>query len=320
MNQTQLSFSNNDAVRMPNSMASMPSRAGRQMPRKDYAQMHSGGRVAQTRGRSASPSFTTRHAPARQRSPLPSSSDTSQDPIEPSDSISQTSQRVPDIMKRTWEKKPRTGVRNTFSDVYEYFETVNTDGVWYKPKDMQQKTSYPNKIRLCLLCAEEGKEWESTDKARYGTTTNLWYHLKKFHQVYPPGQEPVSDTQSQTTLTSQGFISHGGGPTSDIPLEQAIIEWMVDTQQPFDVVENAKWKQMWKVAMRLAGKSGECPIKSRQVARSRIQDDFNKCQYTIFKELGTAETVSFSLDVWKAPNGKYIFGIIVHWTARMGNT
>jgi len=117
MNQTQLSFSNNDAVRMPNSMASMPSRAGRQMPRKDYAQMHNGGRVAQTRGRSASPSFTTRHAPARQRSPLPSSSDTSQDPIEPSDSISQTSQRVPDIMKRTWEKKPRTGVRNTFSDV-----------------------------------------------------------------------------------------------------------------------------------------------------------------------------------------------------------
>lgn len=162
------------------------------------------------------------------------------------------------------------------------------------------------------MCAEEGKEWASTDKARYGATTNLWCHLRKLHQVYPPGQEPVSDTQSQTTLTSQGFTSHGGASLPDMPLEQAIIEWMVDTQQPFDVVENAKWKQMWKVAMRLAGKSGECPIKSRQVARSRIQDDFNKCQYAIYKELGIAETVSFSLDVWKALNGKYIFGIIVH--------
>jgi len=28
----------------------------------------------------------------------------------------------------------------------------------------------------------------------------------------------------------------------------------------------------------------------------------------------SSETVAFSLDVWKAPNGKYIFGIIVHWT------
>src|SRR6202008_2388359 len=152
----------------------------------------------------------------------------------------------------------------------------------------------------------------------YGTTTNLWYHLKKFHQVYPSGQEPISDTQSQTTLTSQGFISHGRPFMSDIPLEQAITEWIVDTQQPFNVVENKKWKQMWKVAMQSAivGKTRECPIKSQQVARSRIQDEFTKCQYTIYKELGIAETVSFSLDVWKAPNSKYIFGIIVHWTTK----
>jgi hypothetical protein len=34
----------------------------------------------------------------------------------------------------------------------------------------------------------------------------------------------------------------------------------------------------------------------------------------IYKELESSETVSFSLDVWKAPNGKYIFAIIVHWT------
>ena len=43
---------------------------------------------------------------------------------------------------------------------------------------------------------------------------------------------------------------------------------------------------MWKVAMRLAGKLGECPIRSQQVARSRIQDNFNKCQYRIYSELG----------------------------------
>jgi hypothetical protein len=99
-------------------------------------------------------------------------------------------------------------------------------------------------------------------------------------------------------------------------LEQAIIEWMVDTQQPFDIVDNKKWKEMWKVALRSENKYRECPIKSRQVARSRIQDEFHKNQYAVYTELKGAETVAFSLDVWKAPNGKYIFAIIVHWTTK----
>jgi hypothetical protein len=185
MTQARLSFSNDNAARMLNPAASVPSRVARQLPRKDYAQMHNGrpapaASQKRTRGRSASP--TNHRAPTRQRSPLPIPS---HDTIEPPDSSSQASQRVPDIMKKTWKRMPRTGLRSAFSDVYEYFETV-TEDVWYKPKDIQQKTPYPNKLRLCLLCAEDGKEWESTDKARYGTTTNLWYHLKKFHQVYPP--------------------------------------------------------------------------------------------------------------------------------------
>jgi hypothetical protein len=99
-----------------------------------------------------------------------------------------------------------------------------------------------------------------------------------------------------------------------MPVEQAIIEWVVDTQQPFDVVENKKWKQMWKVALRSADKYRECSIKSRQVVKSRTQEEFNKNQYAVYKELGNAETISFSLDVWKTPNGKYIFAIIVHRT------
>ncbi len=268
MNQTQLAFSNGMA-QMPT-----PSRSARQLPRQNYANMHNGRPApadaprpalqTRTRGRSASPLPTNHHTPARQRSPI---SPSSQETLEPSDSISQTSQRVPDIMKKSWKKKPRTGIRSTFSDVYEYFETVSIDNdIWYKKKDTQSKTPYPNKERLCLVCQEDGKDWGSTDKSREGSSSNLWKHLKKYHKIYPPGQEPVSDTQSQTTLTSQGFSLHGGPPPPDMSLEQAIIEWIVDSQQPFDVVEGRKWKQMWKVAMKSAGKSGECPIKSPQVA------------------------------------------------------
>ena len=113
-------------------------------------------------------------------------------------------------MKKTWRKKPHTRIHKNFSDVYDYFKIVNEEGVQYKLKDIGQKTLYLNKTRLCLLCAEEGKEWEPTNKARYGVTTNLQYHLKKFHRIYPPGQEPVSETWSQLTLTSQSFSSYSG--------------------------------------------------------------------------------------------------------------
>src|SRR5947208_16958226 len=68
---------------------------------------------------------------------------------------------------------------------------------------------------------------------------------------------------------------------------------------------------MWNIA--LNGKL--CPIRTQQVAHSRIEDEYNRSQYLIYGKLDlTAETVLFSLDVWKAPNGKYIFTIIVHWT------
>ena len=126
MTQARPLFSNDDAARLLNRVALTPSRIGRNLARKDYAQMHNGRSTAQTRGRSASPSPTNRPAPARARSPLPSSSP-SKTTIEPSDSISQASQRVPDIITKTWKKKPRAGIRGTFSNVYNYFETVTVD-------------------------------------------------------------------------------------------------------------------------------------------------------------------------------------------------
>ena len=48
----------------------------------------------------------TEHDPAISTPPSP------QDTIEPSDSISQASQRVPDIMEKRWIRKPRTGIRS----------------------------------------------------------------------------------------------------------------------------------------------------------------------------------------------------------------
>src|SRR5438046_2783472 len=113
MHQCELAFSSeNEIVRMLNASAFTPSRRGRQnVIRRDYAQVHNTGLVPLAQGRSSSPSSATHH-PIRERSPIPSSS--SQETLAPSDSISQISQQVPNILKKTWIKKPRTGPRGDY--------------------------------------------------------------------------------------------------------------------------------------------------------------------------------------------------------------
>ena len=61
----------------------------------------------------------------------------------------------------------------------------------------------------------------------------------------------------------------------------------------------------------------DCPKQTlpNQTLHRRIEKEFSKCQFLMYKELkASAETVSFSLDVWKAPNRKYILAVICHWT------
>jgi hypothetical protein len=179
------------------------------------------------RSRSASPAPTNRR-PDRERSPVPS---TSQETITPSDSVSNISRRIPDIIYKTWEKQPRTGARTKWSPIYEYYESINLVGeVYYKREDKAKKTPYEDVLRICTHCQEKGKTTQSTDSSRFGSTSNLWTHLKTAHKIYPDGKSaPTSDT-SQTTLDSHGVTSKKGTePATTMTLDKAIIEWIIDT-------------------------------------------------------------------------------------------
>jgi hypothetical protein len=229
--------------------------------------------------------------------------------ITPPEPTSNTPHRIPDIMKKTWEKPSRSGARTRWSPVYEHYENIDLVGeVYYKREDKARKTPYGDVLRICTHCQDEGKTTESTDSSRSGSTSNLWTHLKTAHKIYPDGKStPVSDI-SQPTLNCFGVTSKKGANLTT--LDEAIIEWIIDTQQPFDIVDNEKWKLMWKIAL-----DKPCPINSHQTLHRRIEKEFSKCQFLMYKELNaSAETVSFSLDVWKAPNRKYILAVICHWT------
>jgi hypothetical protein len=55
--------------------------------------------------------------------------------ITPSESASNTSRRILDIMKETWKKKSRIGPGTRWSPVYEHYENVDLVGeVYSRPK------------------------------------------------------------------------------------------------------------------------------------------------------------------------------------------
>jgi hypothetical protein len=237
---------------------------------RNYPQMNNPWqRAERARSRSASPAPANRR-PNRERSPQAS---ISQETITPSESASNISRRIPDIIKKTWERKARTGARPKWSVVYQYYENIELGEIWYKKLDFSERTPYEDFNRICLECAAKGKTTQSTDQSRQGSTSNLWTHLRVAHGIYPNGKSAPPSNTSQTTLDSQGFTSHKGvNPTAGMTLDEAIIEWIVDTQQPFDTVDNEKWKQMWQIAL-----NGPCPINSHQTLRRRIEQEFSKC-------------------------------------------
>jgi hypothetical protein len=150
MTQARLSFSNDDAARTLDVAPSVPSRAGRQLPRKDYAQMHSGGPAPAASqkcpcGRSGFSLPTNRRAPTRQRSLLTPSS---QDAIELLDSISQVTTGSW-YNEKTWKKKPRR-VRSAFRSKYLSRVGCSISDIWFKSICRSVlRVSNLNKILVC---------------------------------------------------------------------------------------------------------------------------------------------------------------------------
>jgi hypothetical protein len=97
--------------------------------------------------------------------------------------------------------------------------------------------------RLCQLIAPEMAQSQ---------ISNLWTHLKTHHKIYPDGRGPPVPNASQTTLNFYGITYLGDAdPIVNLTLDEAIIQWIIDTQQPFDIVDNEKWKRMWKITFNI---------------------------------------------------------------------
>ncbi|KAJ5981346.1 hypothetical protein N7522_013767 [Penicillium canescens] len=281
-------------------MASSPNpfvRKTRGLPRRDYNALNNGtpsllpepweGNIREIESPcSPAPSEFTggeEASPSVRSLPIPRSSPA---PLDPTLSGLTSSQSSPPPYKRRKAK-------SYSSWTLEHFWITELDNTW------RRKGGPPKKDRL-LVCRQ--CSWSSRDSARYGSTSNLLAHLQAKHRIRS-GSDITSSSTIGTTLDS--FLT----PAKErAGLEQMLIQWVVQTRQPFTVVEHPAFRALFEATGAIL------PIKTADTLFNRIKEEFRKNRTCVKEELASSSrTLALSLDVWTSENQIAIMGIIGHW-------
>ncbi|KAJ9480587.1 hypothetical protein PENNAL_c0164G05839 [Penicillium nalgiovense] len=272
-------------------------RKTRGLPRRDYNALNNGtssllpepweGNILEMESPcSPAPSESTGAegtSPSVRSSHIPSSSPA---PLDPELSGLASNQSSPPPCKRR-------KVKSYSSWTLEHFWITELDNTW------RRRGGPPKKDRL-LVCRQ--CSWSSRDSARYGSTSNLLAHLQTKHRIRS-GSDITSSSNIETTLDQ--FLR----PASErAGLEQMLIQWVVQTRQPFTVVEHPAFRALF------AATGATLPIKTADTLFNRIKEDFRKNRNRVKQELArSSRTLALSLDVWTSENQIAIMGIIGHW-------
>lgn len=167
-------------------------------------------------------------------------------PQQNSDDSSQLSQESD--FDETPSKKRRKRSRTSWTA--DHFDAVGLETTWC-PKGGRHRN---DRLLLCKQC-----NWSSKDSARQGATTNLATHLHKEHHI------------KQSTITPPAgpldmFIEPA---KSGLDPMQAFLRWVIETQQPFTVVEHPTWTELLKSL------NASSPIKTADTLRNRVQSEYS---------------------------------------------
>lgn len=179
--------------------------------------------------------------------------------------------------------------RSRTSWTADHFDAIGLETTWC-PKGGRHRN---DRLLLCKRC-----KWSSKDSARQGGTTNLATHLYKEHHI------------------KQNTITPPAGPL-DMFIEpakfgldpmQALLRWVIETQQPFTVVEHPTWKELLKSL------NASCPIKTADTLRNRVQSEYSSWRGRLKQDLAdTCQSISLSLDIWTSENQISFLAIVGHW-------
>ncbi|KAK9364368.1 hypothetical protein V1509DRAFT_643760, partial [Lipomyces kononenkoae] len=132
----------------------------------------------------------------------------------------------------------------------------------------------------------------------------MWYHLQKSHGL-PLGNDKEDATQP-TIMTM--WQRKETASTAEL-FERNLIRWVVQTRQPFTVIECPAFVKLFKDIPGV-----DLGFTSRKTLKLRINSEFELCRANLKRELDrTCRTIALSLDVWTSQNQKALLGVIGHW-------
>ncbi|KAJ5544026.1 hypothetical protein N7494_005305 [Penicillium frequentans] len=175
----------------------------------------------------------------------------------------------------------------------EHFWTTDLDSTWCRRDGPPKK----DRLLVCKHC-----NWSSRDSARYGSTSNLLVHLQTKHHI-------KSETGSIFLPAAEGNIDRFlETPRRKAGVEEMLIRWVIQTRQPFTIVEHPAFKAL------IEATGASLPIKTADTLSNRIKEEFHSHRAYVKDELKrSSRTLALSLDVWTSENQIPIMGIIGHW-------
>ncbi|KAJ5550757.1 hypothetical protein N7461_005455 [Penicillium sp. DV-2018c] len=190
--------------------------------------------------------------------------------------------------------------------IWNHFSTREVARAWAEKRTGKKRTRDMD-ISCTVVDGKTGKQcgWATADSQRAQSTSNMQRHLAKSHSILPP--ESQGSTLNVPDIR-RSFKKQGHLTVQDC-LERNILRWIIQTKQPFCVLEAASFQQTFAD---LPGIS--LPYTSRSTVRRRLADQFELRRAALKEELAvTCGTISYSLDIWTSQNHHPILGIIGHW-------
>jgi hypothetical protein len=161
---------------------------------------------------------------------------------------------------------PAKKVQSSRSWIWTFFERTLLPSYYFN--DKRSGSRLQDSILYCKKCS-----WTILESKRHGTS-GLIRHMKVSHRVFGlPGTTTIGtpSTKQQRSVISM-FQNTKMSTKTSTTSEQAVCNWIVETMQPFVVVETRSFQRIFEVA------NVQFNIKSGDAIRARLYTQLVDCR------------------------------------------
>lgn len=146
---------------------------------------------------------------------------------------------------------------------------------WVIKRGLKETKKHADReIRCITPLPGTGEEctFKTKDSILKSSTTNLWVHLAQAHNILKPfnnveGPDSTTKTKASKQKTLADYGVEKRSPQDK--LEASIVRWMVETNQPFTVLETPSFKKLFNEIPGI-----KLPFSPRMTLKYRIVDEF----------------------------------------------